>query len=160
MIAGFSAYCSRTQFQKSSSEAAASGERLFKRGRNQNTLESEHASTLLSAYQAFVDADGLAYVASPDGCASQTAATQPTGPYAVKGCSLPATVPQAVKDMQAYIDAGKSNLALEFPSPAKGPALEQICVEVGSGIRTAEAGAKLYDEDVKKQAQQLGLPGW
>ena len=50
--------------------------------------------------------------------------------------------------------------ALEFLSPVKGPALEQITVEVGSGLRSAEDGAKLYDEDVKKQAQQLGLEGW
>ena len=50
--------------------------------------------------------------------------------------------------------------ALEFLSPIKGPALEQITVEVGSGIRSAADGAALYDEDVKKQAQQLGLPGW
>ncbi|GAB3999032.1 hypothetical protein GCM10029992_26650 [Glycomyces albus] len=42
----------------------------------------------------------------------------------------------------------------------KGPALEQITVEVGSGIRSAEDAAVLYDEDVKKQAQQLGLEGW
>ena len=102
----------------------------------------------------------VAFIATPDGCASQTAATQPTGPYAVKGCSLPDSVPQAVKDMQTYIDNGNSSLALEFLSPVKGPALEQICVEVGSGIRKADAGAKLYDEDVKKQAQQLGLSGW
>jgi raffinose/stachyose/melibiose transport system substrate-binding protein len=69
-------------------------------------------------------------------------------------------VPQVVKDMQTYIDAGNSSLALEFLSPVKGPSLEQICVEVGSGIRKAGAGASLYDEDVKKQAQQLGLAGW
>jgi raffinose/stachyose/melibiose transport system substrate-binding protein len=62
--------------------------------------------------------------------------------------------------MQTYIDAGNSSLALEFLSPVKGPSLEQICVEVGSGIRKADAGASLYDEDVKKQAQQLGLAGW
>jgi raffinose/stachyose/melibiose transport system substrate-binding protein len=31
---------------------------------------------------------------------------------------------------------------------------------VGSGIRSAAEGAALYDEDVKKQALQLGLPGW
>jgi raffinose/stachyose/melibiose transport system substrate-binding protein len=31
---------------------------------------------------------------------------------------------------------------------------------VGSGLRSAEDGAKLYDEDVEKQAQQLGLEGW
>jgi raffinose/stachyose/melibiose transport system substrate-binding protein len=24
----------------------------------------------------------------------------------------------------------------------------------------AKKGAELYDQDVKKQAQQLGLPGW
>ncbi|GAB3934595.1 ABC transporter substrate-binding protein [Micromonospora vulcania] len=102
----------------------------------------------------------VAYVASPDGCASQTTASTPTGPYAVKGCTLPASVPQAVKDMQTYIDGGQSSLALEFLSPVKGPALEQICVEVGSGIRKAGPAAALYDEDVKKQAQQLGLEGW
>ncbi|WP_305790272.1 ABC transporter substrate-binding protein [Symbioplanes lichenis] len=103
----------------------------------------------------------LAFIGSAAGCDSQSQAYPPTGPYAVKGCTLPADVPQAVKDMQTYIDKpGASSLALEFLSPVKGPALEQICVEVGSGIRTPEAGAKLYDEDVKKQAQQLGLDGW
>ena len=33
-------------------------------------------------------------------------------------------------------------------------------VEVGSGIKSGKQGAQLYDRDVKKQAQQLGLPGW
>jgi len=103
----------------------------------------------------------LAFIASPEGCTAQAAATAPSGPFAVKGCTLPASVPQVAKDMQAYIDRpGGSGLALEFLSPVKGPALEQICVEVGSGIRKAADGAKLYDEDVKKQAQQLGLEGW
>jgi raffinose/stachyose/melibiose transport system substrate-binding protein len=101
-----------------------------------------------------------AFLAGPDGCNSQVSAAAPTGPFAVKGCALPASVPQVVKDMQTYIDAGNSSLALEFLSPVKGPSLEQICVEVGSGIRKADAGAALYDEDVKKQAQQLGLAGW
>jgi raffinose/stachyose/melibiose transport system substrate-binding protein len=103
----------------------------------------------------------LAFVGSKDGCTSQGAAGAPTGPWAVKGCALPADVPQAIKDMQPYIDTqGASSLALEFLSPVKGPSLEQITVEVGSGIRKAADGAKLYDEDVKKQAQQLGLQGW
>ena len=66
----------------------------------------------------------------------------------------------AVKDIQAYIDAGKSAPALEFVSPVKGPRLEQITVEVGSGLRSAEDGAALYDQDVETQAKQLGLPGW
>lgn len=42
------------------------GEKLFKRGRNQNTLEPEHAETLLKAYQAFADDPGLSTVAALD----------------------------------------------------------------------------------------------
>lgn len=79
----------------------------------------------------------------------------------MKGCTLPADVPPVVADLLPYFqEGGRSAPALEFLSPIKGPALEQITVEVGSGIRTAADGAALYDEDVKKQAQQLGLPGW
>ena len=73
---------------------------------------------------------------------------------------MPDNAAALVKDIQTYVDGGKTGLALEFLSPIKGPNLERITVEVGSGIRSAEEGAKLYDEDVKKQAQQLGLPGW
>ena len=103
----------------------------------------------------------VAFIASPEGCASQAKASTPVGPYAVKGCALPADVTQVAKDTQPYLDKpGASSLALEFLSPIKGPALEQITVEVGSGIRKAAAGAALYDQDVKKQAQQLGLEGW
>jgi len=103
----------------------------------------------------------VAFIASPEGCDSQSSASAPTGPYGVKTCKLPADVPQVAKDVQTYIDKpGASSLALEFLSPIKGPALEQITVEVGSGIRKAKDGAALYDQDVKKQAQQLGLPGW
>ena len=70
-------------------------------------------------------------------------------------------MPPAVTDMLPYFQEGGQNApALEFISPVKGPALEQITVEVGSGIRPAADGAALYDEDVRKQAQQLGLAGW
>jgi raffinose/stachyose/melibiose transport system substrate-binding protein len=66
-----------------------------------------------------------------------------------------------VSDIQKYFDAGNQTApALEFMSPIKGPALSEITVEVSSGIKTAVEGAKAYDEDVKKQAEQLGLPGW
>jgi raffinose/stachyose/melibiose transport system substrate-binding protein len=74
--------------------------------------------------------------------------------------TLPDDVLPGVKDIQAYIDAGKSGPALEFLSPIKGPSLEQICVAVGTGQMDAATGAADYDVDVEKQAQQLGLPGW
>jgi raffinose/stachyose/melibiose transport system substrate-binding protein len=102
----------------------------------------------------------IAYVASPAGCADYAAAWEPAGPFLVNGCELPADIPPAVTDLQKYVEEGKATPALEFVSPVKGPALEQITVEVGSGLRPADKGAALYDQDVEKQAQQLGLPGW
>lgn len=42
------------------------GETLFKRGRNQNTLEPEHAKLILDAYQAFQDTPGLTQVVPMD----------------------------------------------------------------------------------------------
>jgi raffinose/stachyose/melibiose transport system substrate-binding protein len=102
----------------------------------------------------------VAFVTSPEGCDVQNKALPPAGPYVTKGCTLPDNVPPAIKDVQPYVDRGDVTPALEFLSPVKGPALEQITVEVGSGLRSAAAGAALYDQDVKKQAQQLGLKGW
>jgi raffinose/stachyose/melibiose transport system substrate-binding protein len=102
----------------------------------------------------------LAFVASVEGTEAQTAAAAPAGPYLIEGATLPDDVLPAVKDVEAYIDAGKVTPALEFLSPIKGPNLEHLTVEVGSGLRSAEDAAALYDEDVEKQAQQLGLEGW
>ena len=103
----------------------------------------------------------LEFVATVQGCDIQTEAMGATGPYLVKGCTLPATVPPVVADMMPYFQTeGMTAPALEFLSPIKGPALEQITVEVGSGIRPAAEAAAMYDEDVRKQAQQLGLPNW
>jgi raffinose/stachyose/melibiose transport system substrate-binding protein len=104
--------------------------------------------------------DFLAFAASVEGTEAMSAGTAPSGPYMIEGATLPDDVPVAIKDMQPYIDSGMVAPALEFLSPIKGPALEQITVAVGSGINTAEEGAALYDQDVEKQAQQLGLPGW
>jgi raffinose/stachyose/melibiose transport system substrate-binding protein len=102
----------------------------------------------------------VAFFNSPEGCEIQGTVNIVTGPFVTKACTLPESVPALVNEMQPYIDGGKAGPALEFVSPIKGPNLERITVEVGSGIKSAEEGAALYDEDVKKQAQQLGLPGW
>ncbi|SEE77340.1 ABC transporter substrate-binding protein [Ruania alba] len=103
---------------------------------------------------AFVD-----FVTGPDACSVFIEAVNPTGPY-VNGCELPADVPPLVQDVQSYFDAGNTAPALEFLSPIKGPNLENITVEVGSGIRDAEEAAANYDRDVENQARQLGLEGW
>jgi raffinose/stachyose/melibiose transport system substrate-binding protein len=102
----------------------------------------------------------LAYVASVAGCDIQTATVGAAGPYVVKGCTLPTDVPTITKDVAAYFTGGAQSPALEFLSPVKGPSLDQIGVQVGSGITDAKTGATQYDKDTEKQAQQLGLPGW
>jgi raffinose/stachyose/melibiose transport system substrate-binding protein len=84
----------------------------------------------------------------------------PEGPFVVKDVKLPDDVYPAVKDMLPYFEAGQTAPALEFLSPIKGPSLQQITTEVGSGIKSAKAGAELYDKDIEKQAKQLGLKGW
>jgi raffinose/stachyose/melibiose transport system substrate-binding protein len=104
--------------------------------------------------------DFFAFVASTEGVDALNAATLPAGPYLIKGATLPDNVAPFVKDLNAYIESGNAYPALEFLSPIKGPNLEQICVAVGTGQMTAAEGAAAYDDDVVKQAQQLGLPGW
>lgn len=104
--------------------------------------------------------DFFAFVASTAGTDAITAKVTPAGPYLIKGATLPDTVLPFVNDLNGYIDSGNAYPALEFLSPIKGPNLEQICVAVGTGQMKPEDAAKAYDEDVKKQAQQLGLPGW
>lgn len=114
------------------------------------------ASEHVEAAKAFLN-----FVASVEGCNLMIGANGATGPYLIKDCALPADVPPSVADMMPYFQtAGMTAPALEFLSPIKGPALEQITVAVGSGINTAADGAALYDQDVQKQAKQLGLPNW
>lgn len=101
-----------------------------------------------------------AFLASKPACDIIGKVSGASGPFVVDGCTLPADSPAIVTDQQPYFDADKTGLALEFLSPVKGPNLQQITVSVGSGITSATDGAQQYDEDVQKQAQQLGLPGW
>jgi raffinose/stachyose/melibiose transport system substrate-binding protein len=102
----------------------------------------------------------VAFANSDEGCQVQNEGGSIAGPYVTSACTLPDDVPALVGDIQAYFDSGKTGSALEFLSPIKGPNLENITVAVGSGITGAEDGAAQYDEDVKKQAQQLGIEGW
>jgi raffinose/stachyose/melibiose transport system substrate-binding protein len=104
--------------------------------------------------------DFLAFIASPAGVDAINAKVPPQGPYLIKGTTLPANVLPAVNDINAYIQSGNSEPALEFLSPVKGPSLEQICIAAGTGQMTAAAAAAAYDQDVEKEAKQLNLPGW
>jgi raffinose/stachyose/melibiose transport system substrate-binding protein len=102
----------------------------------------------------------IEFAATQQGCDAYVKGNPPQGPFLSNACQLPTEVSQVAKDTQAYFEAGTASPALEFKSPIKGPALEQICIQVGTGQVDAKKAAELYDADVKKQAQQLGLPGW
>jgi raffinose/stachyose/melibiose transport system substrate-binding protein len=112
-------------------------------------------SSNIDAAKQFLD-----FVASPEGCQVQSEAVAVNGPYLIEGCELPDDVAAPVEDLLPYFENGNNAPALEFLSPIKGPILEQLTVEVGSGFREPADAAALYDEDVRKQAQQLGLEGW
>ncbi|HOJ98914.1 MAG TPA: extracellular solute-binding protein [Termitinemataceae bacterium] len=102
----------------------------------------------------------IRFCLSVEGFAIYMAAQKPTGPFAVKGITLPDDILPAVKDVLVYVNNNKTAPALEFLSPIKGPNLPQICVQTGIGIKSPLESAKEYDRDVEKQAKQLGLPGW
>ncbi|SOC87752.1 carbohydrate ABC transporter substrate-binding protein, CUT1 family (TC 3.A.1.1.-) [Curtobacterium sp. 314Chir4.1] len=102
----------------------------------------------------------IAFANSSEGCKVQNDTGTPGGPYVISTCTLPDSVPPMIGDLQKYLDDGKASPALEFLSPIKGPNLEKICVQVGSGITNAAKGADQYDDDVVQQAQQLGIKGW
>lgn len=102
----------------------------------------------------------MEYFLSDEGLETYMSVMKANGPYVLKGVDLPDDAYPAVKDMSTYIEAGKVAPALEFLSPLKGPNLEQITVEVGLGMTSPKEGAKKYDRDVERQAQQLGIEGW
>ncbi|HUX41790.1 MAG TPA: extracellular solute-binding protein [Rectinemataceae bacterium] len=113
------------------------------------------ASPNIEAAKAF-----LAFLLSPEGMAVNMAAVKPDGPWAVKGIKLPEDLQGATKDMLPYIDSGRTAPALEFLSPIKGPNLPQISVQTGLALKPPIEDAREYDQDVAKQAKQLGLSGW
>jgi len=102
----------------------------------------------------------IAFMNTKAGTDAYSQGTPPTGPYRVKGYTLPADALPVAVDLQKYITSKAFSPALEFLSPVKGPSLEQITVAVGTGQTSPQQGAAQYDQDVTKEAKQLGLPGW
>jgi raffinose/stachyose/melibiose transport system substrate-binding protein len=102
----------------------------------------------------------LAYFASTEGVKTFLSKKIIVGPLAIKGMEVPPHFIPAVKDMLPYFESGNTTPALENLIPLKGPNLPQITTQVGSGQISAKAGAELYDQDVEKQANELGLTSW
>lgn len=100
----------------------------------------------------------MAFYVSDEALDAYTAEILPDGPYCIKGYELPENSYKAVaNDMQAYFDAGKTAVALEFLTAVKGSNCPAICQAVASGQMTDKEAATAYDSDCLKQAVQLGL---
>jgi len=102
----------------------------------------------------------LEFYVSDEGLNVFSSVQKPTGPYVIKGAPLPDDAYAGVKEMLSYFENGKTAPALEFITSVKGPNSPQICIMALGGLDDPLNCAKLYDEDVEKQAKQLGLPGW
>ena len=90
------------------------GEQLYKRGRNQNTLESEHAQQLLNAYELFSDIDGLARVVDLDEIAGNDHNLNIPLYIAPVGTGPKVTLTDALADLEAaQAKAAKTRAALE-----------------------------------------------
>ncbi len=83
----------------------------------------------------------IAFAATQPGCDAFAKGRRRQGPYLTKACKLPSDVTQVAKDTKSYIESGKASPALEFLSPIKGPSLEQICIQVGTGQVERQKGA-------------------
>lgn len=100
----------------------------------------------------------MEFYVSDEALDAYSGAILPDGPFCIKGYTLPDNAYEAVAtDMQAYFDAGKTNVAAEFLTSVKGADCPTICQELGSGQTTAQEAAEKYDADCAKQATQLGL---
>lgn len=90
------------------------GETLFKRGRNQNTLEPAHAQQLLDAYETFGDVDGLACVVEIDEIAGHDFNLNIPLYVAPADTGGQVTLEQALADLEAAHAAGhETRTALE-----------------------------------------------
>jgi raffinose/stachyose/melibiose transport system substrate-binding protein len=103
----------------------------------------------------------VAWTVSKESFQVQNKVVPPSGPYFVTGAPVSGNLTGVFTDLYNYMQKkGASYPALEFLTPVKGPNLSQICVEIGTGQKTALEGANSYQKDLQKQSQQLGLPGW
>jgi type I restriction enzyme M protein len=81
------------------------GSDLFRKGRNQNTLESEHAAELFAAYRGFADLDDRARVVHLDDILGQGGNLSIAGYIAKADGEMIPTVTEAAASLRAALEA-------------------------------------------------------
>ena len=101
----------------------------------------------------------MSFLVSDEGMKLFTSNQGIYGPIFVKDVQMPSNLLPLVQDAVTAVNEGRSYMSLEFVAP-KTPNIQRICVEVGSGIKTAAEGAAAADKDMAQQAKQLKMAGW
>jgi raffinose/stachyose/melibiose transport system substrate-binding protein len=105
--------------------------------------------------------DFMSFVASVEGCNRMIGANGAAGPLPDQGLRASSRCAARSGRHAALLPGRKRHRpSAGVPVADQGPALEQITVEAGSGIRRAAEAAVQYNDDVEKRAKQLGLPNW
>lgn len=100
----------------------------------------------------------MEFYISEEGLDAYSSAQMADGPFLVKGYEGAEDGYKAVKeDMQAYFDAGKTEVDMQSQVQVVGSDLPAICVEVATGQISGQEAAEKYDADCYKAAVQLGL---
>lgn len=112
------------------------GEALFRRGRNQNTLEPDLAEALQKAYERYADEPGLAAVATSDEIAGQGYNLNIPLYVAPADTGEQITITQALSDLEAAdATARESRAALEGELAKWGLGLDALDSAAGAGVR-------------------------
>lgn len=100
----------------------------------------------------------MEFYISEQGLDAYCSAQMADGPFLVKGYESASDGYRAVEeDMQAYFDAGKTEVDMQSQVQVVGSDLPAICVEVATGQIDGKAAAEKYDADCYKAAVQLNL---
>ena len=97
---------------------------------------------------------------TPESCDIQTEATAPQGPFVIEGCDAARRRARPGLRHAAVLRRGQDQPRRSSSSrPSRDRPSSRSRSRWARASRSAADGAALYDEDVKKQAQQLGTRG-
>ena len=84
---------------------------------------------------------------SDEGLKIHASNQKPTGPYIIKGATLPTDAYEGIKEMLPYFESGRTAPALEFITSVKGPNSPQSiqCMEAWKILKVC----RTYDKDVE-----------
>ena len=101
----------------------------------------------------------IAFAATQEGCDAYAKGSPPQGPFLSKACQLPATSPRWPRTPRPTSSPARPVPPWSSCRRSRARPWSRSASRWAPVRCTGKEGAELYDQDVKKQAQQLGLAG-